>query len=321
MVRIRPHAYVGVPIGPPSAPATVAGCVCGWKGAASADPDANPDPGFHDWLSSHFQPFLEAGGLRGIVAQDNVSRLVEGFARVERIHWISNARRIIAVAWGWWSIINRTARAILVLSSVHQLREAVPLVRTVLEHTLFLEALERHGEAAVDAAVREHIRQAHNIATTVQGGPAFAGLLAETHLPEIPDPIPDAAWTQQVNAICGRLGVTNSLYLLYRTLCRYTHPTLAATDQFISTPETEDLGIVKEPRFTLDSDLLFWTGVMLAWAGQTMNRFLVQPILEEDIARAVQELGVVSIGEVSTSKHFGVMNVSSDRMDQIMSAT
>ncbi len=318
MVVMRPHTYTPVSAGTPPEPTIVVGCTCGWRGTATADTNANPDPGFQDWLSNHFKPFLEAGGLRGIIAHNNISRLVEGFANAGHIHWMSNIRRTIALSWGWWSIINRTARAILVLSSVYQMREAVPLVRTVLEHTLYLEALQRHGETAVDAAVREHIRNVRNIVNTGQGGPVSSGSRADFEPLEVPDPIPDAAWTQQVSAICDRLGVTNSLYLLYRVLCGQTHPSLTTADQFIGDPDREDLGIRREPNFDQDSDFLFWTGVMLVWAGQAMNRLLTQPILVEELGLAEQELGVVPVEEVSTNANFGAMNVSKERIEQIM---
>jgi hypothetical protein len=316
MIKMQRHAYQ--PVFPlPSVQSLVSACSCGWRGTTTAEPDADPDPGFDDWLSSHYEPFLQQGGLRGIVSYDAISRLTTAFARSQHIHWTSSDRRIISLSWGWYCIINRTAQAVLALGSVDQCREAVPLVRSVFEHSLFLQALIRHGESAFDAAVREQMRQRNNLIQTGQGIPGFDSLRIEQEQ-VLPDPIPDAAWTQQVVTICRRFGVESRLYLIYRTLCAYTHPTIAAARNFVSEPDDMDLGLRLEPNSNLDSDLLFWTAVMMVWAGQIFNTILSQPIISEELQLAAQELGVVPIDELSSSSQFGAMDLTKDRLNQIM---
>ena len=317
MVRMTRHNY-RPSRSDSTAQSPISACICGWHGTAIAMPELDPDPGYDDWLNNHLNPFLEDGGLRGIVAYDSISRLVEGFAREQHIHWMSPDRRVIALSWGWWSTINRTARGILMLSSIGQSREAVPLVRVVFEHSLYLQALIRHGEPAVDAAVREHMRQSRNIIETARGGPSSAAFQIDANQIELPDPTPDALWTQQVVSICDRLGLTNTLYFIYRVLCNYTHPTISAAQQFLRTPKEIDLGVAKEPGFNLDSDMLFWTAVMLVWAGQALNTILVQPVLPRELELAARELGVVPIDELPTSSSFGAMDVSSERLQQLM---
>lgn len=317
MVRMNQHGYR--PSGADSTPPSlIAACTCGWRGTAIATPDESPDPGFSEWLESHYNSFLQAGGLRGMVAFDNISQLVDGFTSLVHVHWISSDRRIVALSWGWWATINRTARAILMLTSIGQSREAVPLVRVVFEHSLYMQALIRHGEPAVDAAVREHIRQSRSFILSAKDGPVLGGKEIDVNDIELPEATPDAAWTQQVVTICDRLGLTNTLYVIYRTLCRYVHPTLFAAEQFLRSPDSIDLGISKEPDFNQDSDLLFWTGVMMVWAGQALNALLAQPVLSQELQKAAQELGVVPIDELPTSSQFGAIDVSPERIEQIM---
>jgi hypothetical protein len=221
MIKMKRHGYQPV-FALPNVQSLISACSCGWRGTVTAKPGANPDPGFDDWLSSHYEPFLGQGGLRGIVAYDAISRLIDAFSRSQHIHWISSDRRIIGLSWGWYCIINRTAKGILALYSIDQCREAVPLVRSVFEHSLFLQALIRHGESAVDAAVREQMRQRNNFIQTRKGMPGFASMKIEGEQ-ALPDPIPDSAWTQQVVAICRRLGVESTLYSnLQEALC--LHP-------------------------------------------------------------------------------------------------
>lgn len=317
MVRMMRHNYVVVRSDPP-AQSPISACTCGWRGTVIAAQGVDPDPGFDEWLNSHFDPFLQAGGLRGMVAYDSISRLAESFAKEQHVHWISSDRQVIALSWGWWSTINRTAQGILMLSSIGQSREAVPLVRVVFEHSLYLQALIRHGESAVDAAVREHMRQSRNLIETAKGGLSSAGLKLDVNQLEVPDPTPDALWTQQVITICDRLGLKNTLYFIYRILCSYTHPTISAAQQFLKAPEEIDLGLAKEPDFNIDSDMLFWTAVMMVWAGQAFNTILVQPIQPRELELAARELGVVPIEELPTSSNFGAMDVSPERIEQLM---
>jgi hypothetical protein len=204
------------------------------------------------------------------------------------------------------------------LSSADQSREAAPLVRVVFEHSLYLQALIRHGESAVDAAIREHVRQGRNLIETAKGNPGLGALEDEVDKIALPDPTPDALWTQQVVSICSRLGVQNTLYFIYRLLCSYTHPTIAAAQRFLTKPDEIDLGITKDPEFDLDSDMLFWTAVMMVWAGQSLNTILVQPVLSNELQLAAQELGVVPIEEFPTSSRFGAMNVSPERIEHLI---
>jgi Family of unknown function (DUF5677) len=318
-VRIRRHTYKPALI-TSSAQSSTAACSCGWRGTVVSEPDATPDPGFNDWMSSHMEPFMGEGGLRGIVAYDNISRLTAAFASADHVHWNSSDRRIVALSWGWWSTINRTARGILMLCSNGQSREAVPLVRAVFEHSLFLVALIRHGESAVDAAVREHMRHTRNVMETGKGGPALAIMKVKPGKVDVPDPTPDAEWTQQVVTICSQLGLTNTLYFFYRLLCKYSHPTIGAAQQFLEAPDELDLGLTKEPDFDLDSDMLFWTAVLMIWAGRAFNTLLVQPVLNDELQLAERELGVVPIDQLPTSSHFGAMDVSQIRLEQIWDA-
>jgi len=316
MIQMKRHGYRPV-FALPDVQAIISACSCGWHGTVFAKPGTDPDPGFEEWMSNHYGPFLEQGGLRGMVAYDALSRLTDAFDHSQHVHWVSSDRRIIGLSWGWFCIINRTARGILTLCSVNQCRETVPLVRSVFEHSLFLQALIRHGEPAVDAAIREHMRHRNRIIRTGQDIPGFSSMTIEGEQ-ELPDPIPDAAWTQQVIEICRRFGVENRLYLIYRTLCGYTHPTLAAAEDFISAPDDINLGLRLEPDFNLDSDLLFWAAAMLVWAGQSFNTVLSQPIMSNELQLAAKELGVVSIDELPTSSRFGAMDISQDRLNQIM---
>lgn len=220
MIQMKQHAYQPI-FALPSVRSRISACSCGWRGTVRVESDEDPLLGFNDWLSTHYGPFLDQGGLRGMVAQDTISRLADAFKRSQHIHWTSSDRRIIALSWGWYCTIHRTARGILALCSIEHCREAVPLVRSVFEHSLFLHALITHGESAVDAAIREQMRQRNNLLQTGESNPDFARLLIEEERDELPDPIPDSAWTQQVIAICRRLGAESKLYFIYRTL--YLH--------------------------------------------------------------------------------------------------
>lgn len=126
--------------------------------------------------------------------------------------------------------------------------------------------------------------------------------------------------TQRFQSICGRYNAMGTVYPVYRLACNYVHPSARTAFQYLHA----DAADYSPDVFQRASDLpilermIFWTAVCLVWATKDFTSLLVQHDFTEVLSQAEAELGVVSIEELPTSKSFGALDLSEDRLDSLL---
>lgn len=309
-------------------------CACGWR---SDPPTADDDR----WVA-HFNEFIAREGLRGLASRDAILQLIEIYSDIQHVHWRAEEARVVSLAMGWWVTVNRSADALMFLYHVDHFYEALPVFRCLFEHALFLHALVNQGERAVDAAIAEQTRHRRNLGESIVKGPipeqvAAAGFsLPQELLRDEPDaattPVKDSMWTQQIQAICDRTSTSGTLYVVYRLICNYVHPSVRGAWQFVKFPdhldsdedgpsgehELDSLDFYKGTHLPIESDLLFWTAVLMIWAGYALAKLLEQPDLRAEIEPLAKELGVPPLEDFPDFDQFGALDISTERIGEIL---
>jgi hypothetical protein len=299
----------------------VIGCSCGWVGLTRLPDDTDGiDPGFEEWLSKHFNSVLAQGFFHGSVAAAVARDLLSAWETMPRFYWRSNNVRLMALAWGWWTIVNRAGHAVFVLFNTGHSFEAIPLLRSMFEHTLFLNALVVGGEDAFDATFHEHWRHSNKIWQSAKGGP-MDPVTRVFPIPTSEDAPPnpsEAKWTQGIKSICDRFGSSDSLYVLYRVLSGLTHPSFGGARHFLGDMDSIELGPIRQPDVEIESDMFFWAACLLIWAGQAFQQFTIELPIARQIDEAAAKLGIPSFGDFSSSTKFGAVNVTKDQLYEIL---
>lgn len=301
----------------PVADTPAAACACGW---VSTSMSSTGEDRKDEWMT-HYSKSLDPIALRTMVARRAIIELSKAFEELNHFHWQSSDAKVIALAWGWWVQVNRHADALVILFNTGHSVEATAVFRACFEHALYLHALLSHGESAVGAAVVTHENNMRNLIDTMRKA-HYADLLSD--LPAATDKRtqnPDSAWTQKIYSICEHYNATGTLYALYRVVCGIVHPTLKSSELYVNLKE--ELGspsfFRRSADFGIETDLIFWTAVMLILSAKAFNTLLVQPELGALAGSLSRELGAVGIDNLDDPE-LGSVYLSKDRLDSLLFA-
>ena len=135
----------------------------------------------------------------------------------------------VFIGLGWWTIVNRQAKAITTLCDAGLAAESIPNARTALEHTFALVLLSRHDETTVpDGVLRNTL---DDLARGVRSRPADEDpelVVIFSALAEELTSILEANWPERFATHAKRLGVYEETYSFYVGMCQLSHPTLGA---------------------------------------------------------------------------------------------
>jgi hypothetical protein len=141
----------------------------------------------------------------------------------------------LLAAYGWWTRIVRTARAIVVLHQAELAHEASPLVRTLLHHTVALKWLVEYPDEALPALVWEHRSEG---ARMLNKALERAWDLDPDIGPKPPADKPPSGlqYLKNTEALCGRVDMANA-YVAFLSESKFTHPTAISADAYLADVE------------------------------------------------------------------------------------
>jgi hypothetical protein len=290
-------------------------CSCGW---ISHDKPCTVKM----WHDNHYIPDYAANeGVKNILVERIIAELINA-ALMERVYrWKVQNSNVMALAWGWWSSVNLSARALAILFGADHSEEAIPIFRSIIEHSLYLVALAQLGDDAVHAAVDRDIRQIRTTFKNAAGGPLDLDLIPGIDWKDLEVPPSqsgsraNASWTSNVYAICEQLGLLNTLYVWYRLACNVAHPTVSGANRYIDDKE----GLLRKTKNTMESHMTMWTAACLIWAGKAFCSVLFEPDLLPVYEKAANELTIPPIEELSKSLgKFGALNMDQKRIEQLL---
>ncbi len=167
-------------------------------------------------------------------AIDVIAILTEGFDALADGGSVSvdhDKGLVFLTAYGWWAGITRSAQAISTLHQSGLAHESAPIVRTVLQHTLALQWLVETGDKAV-AAVQEYTDDNTRklLQTLAEANwPPSSLTMTVPPKPVIPNPL--VPKLKNFEELCIAYN-TRVIYVLFRVLSVYAHPTATGARAF-----------------------------------------------------------------------------------------
>lgn len=146
-------------------------CSCGW---VSPDKPCTVEM----WRDNHYYPdYASQEGVKNILIERIIAELIETALKDRVYRWKLHDSNVLALAWGWWSSANMSARALAILFGLDHSEEAIPIFRSIIEHTLYLVALAQLGDDAVHAAIGRDVQQIRTTFKNATGGPLDLDLI------------------------------------------------------------------------------------------------------------------------------------------------
>lgn len=172
---------------------------------------------------------------------------------------------------GWCAQSARLTRAYLLLRKHEFENEASGIVRQILENALVCHHVSVTGHSAVQGMAANHQRSLINLKRDSTGGPVeFPAALDPIIESELENP---AARWPDIQTICQDLGLTETVYVMYRILSPFAHASENSSSQFIEFSEDDVLGPRKYPAKAHE-----WIGVVahaLVWTLTSLDRCLL----------------------------------------------
>ena len=151
-------------------------------------------------------------------SHDVIAELVRLHARQPLIVVADEHQWQTVVAYGWWTRIVRSARAIALLHEAGLAHEASPIVRTVLHHAMALKWLLLDPEGVLPALDYEHWKETGSMQTRAEH------LGWEVGNPTQPNPAPTKPegykYLKKLSDLCDLVGHPNA-YLVYQSESKY----------------------------------------------------------------------------------------------------
>jgi hypothetical protein len=138
----------------------------------------------------------------------------------------------LLAAYGWWTRIVRTARAIELLHQAGLAHEASPLVRALLHHGVALKWLVEHPDEALPALVWEHKFQASRMLNKAleRAWDLDPDIGPEPPAKEAPD---GYHYLKNTEALCARVDMPHA-YVAFLSESKFTHPTGISADAYLT---------------------------------------------------------------------------------------
>jgi hypothetical protein len=200
--------------------------------------------------------------------------------------------RLFLIAYGWTAQVYRFAQALLVLVDAGFEHEARVLVRSILEYTITLDWLTKVGENGVDAVVRQHQRSMkaiHASTDPVFKNPEMEAALRAVLAADVPK-VDEEEALRVFKTICEELGIDETLYIVYRVECSFSHPTLAAASEYDATLENGGAPAVRVTP-TGGLGVVALTAHCLVWAGRALDTLLVNRPLRKELQEIARSIG------------------------------
>lgn len=208
----------------------------------------------------------------------------------------------VHIGLGWWTIVNRQAKAITTLCDAGLAAESIPNARTALEHTFALVLLSRHDETTVPDGVLRNML--NDLKRGVRSRPADEDpelVVILSALAEELNSTSDANWPERFKTHAERLGVYEETYSYYVGMCQLSHPTLGAV--LANSDWLNEFRPIKEPSAYVFEALagtpLLWAAQCQCWSALAVDRLLPDGLTWKDEAvRIGTDLSIPLIGKL-----------------------
>lgn len=229
-------------------------------------------------------------------------RLLQAFDDFEFGGQIVGNQVRFALVWAWWVTVNRQARAILRLYDAGLGADAVPLMRSMLEHALWAILLSKDEGPLLLTVLRSTGHEHDNLIKAASGGLLEVPDEILSLLDAAPPLVGDGSPVKSFLAVCRELGVDDTIGVIWRILSSLSHPTNMPA-LFLTQLGSTNLKITKEPALMPGVDMhdLAEQGVMFAldclvWAGFALGRLLADHSLRAAIETVAVEAKVRDLG-------------------------
>ncbi|MFD9123572.1 hypothetical protein [Kitasatospora sp. NPDC059571] len=206
-----------------------------------------------------------------------------------------DSRDAFLVAWGWWARVIRSGHAVSLLSLNSVGHESSPIVRSIAEHTMQLVWLAGSGNEAVKATVEEHEANRKALLESVVKAEAEGWQIPDgTDEPVLPPPGDEHPLRAELGfeSLC-RLFDQPGLYVIYRMLSGYAHPSLTSSETYLhQNPETGVTGIATTPQ-TSDEETVIHAAYCMIQATRTIGGLCNDERFGKAAERAEELLGHV----------------------------
>lgn len=194
--------------------------------------------------------------------------------------------RLFSAVFGWWAGITRSSQAVVVLHEAGLAHESKPIVRTILQHTLVMQWLVDTGDDAVDAVAEYRDDNVRLLLGTVADAkwPLPDGFTMQAP-PKPIKPNPCVTKLKNFEELCIAYGAYQ-LYVPYRVLSAYAHPTAAGAMAY-----TDEHGTLASRAVSNTHGPLIQTAMCLIQAGHTISPLIQGDPLRNSITHAEERLG------------------------------
>jgi hypothetical protein len=190
--------------------------------------------------------------------------------------------------------IHRTAAAILVLNDADMDHEAQPLLRQVLEFTVQAHWLSCRGDGVVDLFLgRDERSRKAFLADVGSDGPFTidADLAEEIRAAEAPVRS-DLGELATIEAVFNSLGLRSSLWVVYRYLSGYAHPSSFAVSGYLTELHDGTIAGVKRPEPPGEHAILGILVHCLIWSSRALDDLVLGKPRKQRLREVAKELGV-----------------------------
>jgi hypothetical protein len=169
-------------------------------------------------------------------AEEVIERLTNAFndlAATGSVRVKPGKDRVFLAAYGWWAYITRSSQAVLTLRRNGLEHEALPIVRSILQHALVLQWLADTGDAAIDAVGEYGDDNTRLLLLTMNQAhwPPIPGFNI-TAPPKLASPNPLVSKIKNFEELCVFYNA-RTLYAAFRLLSSYVHPTAVGAMAYV----------------------------------------------------------------------------------------
>jgi hypothetical protein len=197
----------------------------------------------------------------------------------------------LSLAWAWWVMANRQAKSILCLYDSGLGGDASPLVRSMIEHSLWLVGLARDDGPLLAAVFNEDDRRDKLLLKLLENASEskFPAELTAMINEMPPIALSDQAFDKTFTGLCTRLGVEQSIGTIWRMLSALSHPTPKMTYLLTNVRTNQAVTFTKESTIPgMDGKLLAQQAVALVvqcltWAGYALDRVVGNDLLKSSL--------------------------------------
>ncbi len=195
----------------------------------------------------------------------------------------------------WTAQVHRFGRAFLRLESAELEHEGHPLVRSALEYAVVGHWAAYVGHNAVVARYGADQRKLKALVNDLQQLPndvvpaQWAAEMFTEHIDDEPVlPVDEADFISSFEAVCRDVGVHNTLYPAYRTLCWITHPTTHAASVYLG----GEGQIALNPSFPRPHGLMGMMAHAVFWSRRTVDDLIVGHPYRDELDQMAESMNV-----------------------------